>query len=36
LLPAFIRYDGREGLARKQYEEAERARYANDKRAALS
>jgi len=35
LLPAFIRYDGREGLARKQSEEAERARYANDKRAAL-
>ena len=27
LLPAFIKYDGREGLARKQAEEAERARY---------
>jgi MFS family permease len=32
LLPAFLRYDGREGLARKQAEEAERARYANNDR----
>jgi hypothetical protein len=35
LLPAFLRYDGREGLARKQAEEAERARNA-DKRRRLS
>lgn len=35
LLPAFIKYDGREGLARKQSEEAERARYANERRGAL-
>jgi MFS family permease len=35
LLPAFLRYDGREGLARKQAEEAERARYADNRRGAL-
>jgi MFS family permease len=34
LLPAFIRYEGREGLARKQAEEAERARVANQRRGA--
>jgi MFS family permease len=34
LLPAFIRYEGREGLARKQAEEAERARAANQRRGA--
>jgi MFS family permease len=33
LLPAFLRYDGREGMARKQAEEAERARSARDRRA---
>jgi MFS family permease len=33
LLPAFIRYEGREGLARKQAEEAERARAANQRRS---
>jgi MFS family permease len=32
LLPAFLRYDGREGLARKATEEAERARFANNER----
>ncbi|HST23985.1 MAG TPA: MFS transporter, partial [Blastocatellia bacterium] len=36
LLPAFIKYDGREGLARKQAEEAERARYLSDQRGAAS
>jgi MFS family permease len=35
LLPAFLRYDGREGLARKQAEEAERARYVDTQRGAL-
>src|SRR5205085_373675 len=35
LLPAFIRYEGREGLARKQAEEAERARAANQRRGTL-
>ena len=34
LLPAFLRYDGREGLARKQAEEAERAHYASNERRA--
>ena len=33
LLPAFIKYDGREGLARKQAEEAERARYVNNQQS---
>lgn len=33
LLPAFIKYDGREGLARKQAEEAERARYVNNRQS---
>jgi len=33
LLPAFIRYEGREGLARKQAEEAERARVADQRRS---
>ena len=33
LLPAFIKYDGREGLARKQAEEAERARHVNNRQS---
>ncbi len=35
LLPAFIRYDGRAGLRRKQAEEAEREQKANTRRDAL-
>jgi MFS family permease len=34
LLPAFLRYDGREGLARKQAEEAERTRFIDNQRGA--
>lgn len=33
LLPAFIKYDGREGLARRQAEEAERARQVNNRQS---
>jgi MFS family permease len=33
LLPAFIKYDGREGLIRKHAEEAERARYVNNRQS---
>jgi MFS family permease len=33
LLPAFIKYDGREGLVRKQAEEAERARQVNNQQS---
>jgi hypothetical protein len=36
LLPAFIRYDGREGLARKLKEEREREEMAMARRGASS
>ncbi|MGA9773786.1 MAG: MFS transporter [Blastocatellia bacterium] len=36
LLPAFIKYDGREGVVRKQTEEAERARYLSNQHGSPS